>query len=100
MFVCKKYSLARQSLMANLLSLNYLYIIDVHLLLWGDESLTVDQNIKIFKSSTKFYTRVWKIQIIINNSKLELVTLIINHVYAYFAFFLKRRLYEISHNEC
>ena len=49
-FVCKKYSLARQSLMANLLSLNYLYIIDVHLILWGDESLTGDQNIKIFKA--------------------------------------------------
>ena len=53
--VCKKYSLARQSLMSNLLSLNYLYmyIIDVHLLLWGDESLTVDQNIKIFKAGAK-----------------------------------------------
>ena len=54
-FVCKKYSLARQSLMWNLLSLNYLiYIIDVHLLLWGDESLTVDQNIKIFIAVQNF----------------------------------------------
>ena len=40
--------------MANLLSLNYLYIIYVHLLLWGDESLTVDQNIKIFKAVQNF----------------------------------------------
>ena len=53
-FVCTKYSLARQSLMSNLLSLNYLYIIDVHLLLWGDESLTVDQNIKILKAVQNF----------------------------------------------
>ena len=53
-FVCKKYYLEGQSLMLNLLSLNYLYIIDVHLLLWGDESLTVDQNFKIFKAVQNF----------------------------------------------
>ena len=46
--------MARQSLMSNLLSLNYLNFIDVHLLLWGDESLTVDQNIKIFKAVQNF----------------------------------------------
>ena len=53
-FVCKNFFIARQSLMSNHLSLIYLYIIDVHLLPWGDESLTVDQNIKIFKTVQNF----------------------------------------------
>lgn len=53
-FVCKKYSSLRQSFMYNLLSLNFLNIIDVHLLLWGDNTLSYDENIKIFKEVHTF----------------------------------------------
>jgi hypothetical protein len=48
-FACKKYTTARQFLMNKLLSFNYIYIIDVHLMLWGDKSLSEAQNIEIFK---------------------------------------------------
>ena len=53
LFVCKIFFIARQSLMSNHLSMIYLYIIDVHLLPWGDESLTV---IKISKYLKQYKT--------------------------------------------
>ena len=42
--------------MLNFLSLNYLnmYIIDVYMLLWGGDSLTVNQNIKIYNAVQNF----------------------------------------------
>lgn len=49
-FVCKKYAKARNSLMNKLFALNHVNIIDTYLLLWGDDSLTITQNIEIFKS--------------------------------------------------
>lgn len=49
-FVCKKYTRARNSLMNKLLTLRYVHIIDAHLLLWGDDSLTNTQNTEIFKT--------------------------------------------------
>ena len=48
-FVCKKYNTARHCLMNKLLSFNDIFIIDVHLLLWGNESLSDVQNIQLFK---------------------------------------------------
>lgn len=35
--------------MNKLFSLHYIHIIDVHLLLWGDDTLTYLQNTEIFK---------------------------------------------------
>ena len=48
-FVCRKYATARYSLMNKLLSFNNLYIIDVHLMLWGVDSFSDQQNVEIFK---------------------------------------------------
>lgn len=36
--------------MKKLLTLRYVHIIDAHLLLWGDDSLTNTQNTEIFKT--------------------------------------------------
>ena len=53
-FVCKYYAKARNSLMNRLLSFNYLHFIDVHLMLWGDDSLTFEQNAELFKNIQTF----------------------------------------------
>lgn len=53
-FGCKNYTNARNELFSNLLNLNQINIINCHLLLWGDESLSVNLNQHIFLAVQRF----------------------------------------------
>lgn len=47
--------------MYNLLSLNFLIIIDVYLIPWVDKSLSGDENVKSILKFSHIHTKMWKI---------------------------------------
>lgn len=47
-FKCKNYTIARNNFFLNLLQLDHFRIINTHLLLWGDESLSLEINKQLF----------------------------------------------------
>ena len=53
-FVCKKYERPRNCLLNNILQYNHLAIVNSHLLLFGNDSLSVDVNNKIFHCVQRF----------------------------------------------
>ena len=48
-FVCNRYAIHRQNLILNILDLHNFIVIDTRLLLWGDQNLPEDINIRLFK---------------------------------------------------
>ena len=91
-FVCKKHSLARQSLISNPLSLNYLFICYfevTNLWLW----------IEISKYSKQYKTLYMSVED--SNNYYHFKTWISNpHIHVYASIFFLKKTYEISHNEC
>ena len=56
-FSCTKYSASRNDLFNAVFKIDNLHIVDTHVLLWGDNSISIDDNVKLFSNVQLFIKR-------------------------------------------